>query len=456
MNEQLIQKYSVPVPRYTSYPPANFFHEGVTADQYRELVQASNTEDPQHISFYVHIPFCFQLCHYCGCNAQLFQNRATTNEYLEAVKKEIALVLPLLDKGRKISQIHYGGGTPSALPAHVLGELNNLFLSTFETIEEPEIAIECHPGYLDEKHWHELLDVGFNRISIGVQDMNEAVLKATNRKLPRLPIEEIVALLRERQIPINMDFIYGLPLQTAASFAQTIEKVLTMQPDRVVTFSYAHVPWVNEQQKILEAIGLPETAEKSRMYQAAAELLTAAGYETVGLDHFVLPTDELHEAVRTHTLHRNFQGYCTRRTTGQVYAFGITGISQLANAYVQNTKEISTYMEMLDRGELPVFKGYQLSREERITREVITALMCNYRINWQEVAHRFQLTASEVRNHIRYDHAALEAFANDGLIVFNDDGLQMLPGAHPFVRNVAASFDKLFVENSGKRFSKAL
>lgn len=456
MNDQLIQKYSVPVPRYTSYPPANFFHEGFTSDQYQQIVQASNEENPQHISIYMHIPFCFRLCHYCGCNAQLFQGREYTEQYIRALKKEISLLLPLLDRKRKISQIHYGGGTPSALPAHLLKELNNLFLNEFDTIENPEIAIECHPGYLDEKHWHELIDVGFNRISIGVQDFNEEVLEASNRKPPRLPLEQVVDILRERQIPINMDFIYGLPLQTVDSFKETMEKVLTIHPDRVVTFSYAHVPWVNEKQKILEKIGLPPTTEKNEMYRVAANILTEAGYETVGLDHFVLSTDELHEASRNKKLHRNFQGYCTRRTTGQVYAFGITGISQLANSYIQNTKDIATYIRQLEQNELPVFKGYELSREQRITREVITELMCNYQINWQEIADRFRITADEVKGSIRYHLQALNGFAEDGLIAFDDHQLHMLPGAHPFVRNVAASFDKLLTSDSGKRFSKAL
>lgn len=455
MNEQLIHKYSVPVPRYTSYPPANFFREGVTSDDYKSLIEASNEENPQHISIYIHIPFCFRLCHYCGCNAQQFQGREVTNNYIEAVRKEIALLLPLLDKNRKISQIHYGGGTPSALPASTLSELNQLFLSEFETIEHPEIAIECHPGYLDERRWHDIIDAGFNRISIGVQDFNEEVLKASNRKSSLLPIEHVVELLRERHIPINMDFIYGLPLQSVASFSETIEKALTMRPDRIVTFSYAHVPWVNEQQKILEAIGLPATTDKNKMYQSAAAILSQAGYDTIGLDHFVLPTDELHDAARNGALHRNFQGYCTRRTTGQVYAFGTTGISQLANSYIQNTKDVATYIQSINQGILPVYKGYRLSAEEKITREVIAELMCNYQIDWAEIGERFGKSAEEVRATVRYEEKDLRAFAEDGLITFNDDQLRMLPDARPFVRNVAASFDKLLL-NSNKHFSKAL
>lgn len=289
-----------------------------------------------------------------------------------------------------------------------------------------------------------------------MQDLEEDVLKASGRKPSLLPVEQVAEILRERRIPVNMDFIYGLPRQSPASFARTMERALAMRPERIVTFSYAHVPWVNPRQKILEKKGLPTTQEKSEMYRAAARQLSSAGYEAVGLDHFVLPADELYEAARSGTLHRNFQGYCTRRTTGQVYAFGTTGISQLASSYIQNTKEPDTYIRTVNRGEFPVYKGYVLSREEKITREVITGLMCNYRISWQEIADRFHITAEEVRKNIRYDVKALDDLAADGLIAYDSEGLRILPGARPFARSVSAAFDKLLLSESGKRFSRAL
>jgi oxygen-independent coproporphyrinogen-3 oxidase len=450
MKQELLNKYSVPVPRYTSYPPANFFNESFTAGQFRQAVEESNRQNPQHISIYIHIPFCYQLCYYCGCNSQLLKDNETVRKYIDTLKKEIRMLLPLLDHNRKISQIHYGGGTPTSQPVSVLKELNRLILSDFDCIENPEIAIECHPGYADSDYWNELADAGFNRLSLGIQDFNEDVLKVSNRKAPRIPVEETVSLLKAKKISLNMDFIYGLPLQTPASFAETINKAVSLKPDRIVTFSYAHVPWVNELQKNLEKIGLPSVEIKSELYETAKSLLTGAGYKTVGLDHFVLPEDELYKALQTNALHRNFQGYCTRRTTGQVYAFGITGISQLATAYAQNTKDLVVYMKQVNDGVFPTAKGYILNEDEQITREVISQLMCNYTIDWQNMCERLNITEDKIKSAINYDEAALKKFAEDGIIAYNDEYISILPDATPFVRNVAASFDRLLPTRENK------
>jgi len=453
MKQELLNKYSIPVPRYTSYPPANFFNESFTADTYRNAVIASNEQHPQHISIYIHIPFCLRMCYYCGCNTVEYRNRDGVSRYIEALKKEMRLVLPLLDHNRLISQIHYGGGSPTSLAVSVLKELNQIILSEFNCIENPEIAIECHPGYMSEKYWDELTDAGFNRISIGVQDFNTEVLNAVNRAPSRIPIEDVVSLLRRKGISLNMDFIYGLPLQTAESFGGTINKAITLKPDRIVTFSYAHVPWVNGLQKKLETIGLPSMETKSRIYETAKSKLIEAGYKTIGLDHFVLPDDELYKAQVTKRLHRNFQGYCTRRTTGQVYAFGITGISQLAAAYSQNTKDIETYVAQVNQGEFPIVKGYVLNEEEQITRSVISALMCNYTVSWQDMAEELHMSVDKIKSALNYDETVLAEFAEDGIIGFDKDHIVVLPEAAPFVRNVAASLDKLF-DTKENRYSK--
>jgi len=455
MKQELLNKYSVPVPRYTSYPPANFFNESFTAGSYKDAILESNEQNPRHISIYIHIPFCYQMCFYCGCNSQLIKENHIVKEYIETLKKEIRMVLPLLDHNRKISQIHYGGGTPTSQPVSVLKEINRMILSEFDCIEDPEIAIECHPGYMDEDYWNELTDAGFNRISIGVQDFNEDVLKTSNRKLSRMPMEDIVKILRDKSLSLNMDFIYGLPLQTPESFAETINKAISLKPDRIVTFSYAHVPWVNELQKNLEIAGLPSVTEKNDIYETARQLLTDAGYKTIGLDHFVLPDDELYEALETKTLHRNFQGYCTRRTTGQVYAFGITGISQLANAYSQNTKDLNTYISQVNAGQYPIAKGYILNKDEQITREVIASLMCNYTVNWADIASRMNISVNDIKTALNYNTDALYDFEKDGIIEFTEDYITVLPEAAPFVRNVAASLDKLML-NSEKRYSKSV
>ncbi|MDR0939338.1 MAG: oxygen-independent coproporphyrinogen III oxidase [Mediterranea sp.] len=455
MNTELFSKYNVPVPRYTSYPPANYFH-GFGNEAYREAVRQSNEARDNHLSFYLHIPFCHHLCHYCGCNSYPMPRPEVVDEYVRALHREIDLVLPLLDSHRLIAQIHYGGGSPTALPPRHIRSLNERLLSAFGTIDAPEVAIECHPGYLSAADWQELTRCGFNRYSIGVQDFDTTVLKMVGRRPSLLPMEEIFGLLRQAGARINLDLLYGLPRQTAESFARSVRQAIALRPDRVVTFSYAHVPWVNSRQLILEKAGLPDGDEKSRMFVRASALLREAGYVRVGMDHFVLPDDELNVALRTHRLHRNFQGYCTRRTTAQVYAFGVTGISQLDTAYMQNTKMIDEYIDsLLNHGELCVKKGYTLSPDERAIREVVETLMCNYRIDWNELARRLALDASTLKSATAYDERRLADLQLDGLIDFDADTLSVTPAGQPFVRNVAAALDPLMRDNR-LSFSKPL
>lgn len=453
MNTEIIQKYNVPVPRYTSYPPANYF-KPFGNDLYQEVIEKSNgVLNNRLLSFYLHIPFCHHLCHYCGCNSYPMMSAGMIEKYVNSLHNEIELLLPLLDKNRLISQIHYGGGTPTAIPPHFIRELNDHILSAFRTIGSPEIAIECHPGHLSLQDWEELVSCGFNRFSIGVQDLDEKILKTVNRRPSLLPLDEIISLLRGHGVNINLDFLYGLPGQTPAGFLQTIEQAIALAPDRLVTFSYAHVPWLHNRQLILEKAGLPESEEKSRMFDEASEALHRAGYRSIGLDHFVLPDDELNIALETRQLHRNFQGYCTRRTTGQVYALGVTGISQMNTAYVQNGKDIHAYMNAIEHGEWYIGKGYSLNRQEQITREVIESLMCNYFIDWNQLSEQLSLPAGEVKSATAYDERRLDIFARDGLIEFATDYLAMTSTGSPFVRNVAASLDPLML-NTALSFSK--
>lgn len=455
MREELIKKYNIPVPRYTSYPPANYFSSNFTSKDYTEAIIASNSSKPESISFYLHIPFCMHLCHYCGCNSFHMMKQEVVDRYIAALHKEIDMVSRLLSCTRKISQIHYGGGSPTSMPVSVIKELNDHMLSAFGTIEQPEIAIECHPGYLTAENWEGLASAGFTRFSIGVQDFNEKVLKTVNRRPPLIPLEDIFSILRNKGARINMDFIYGLPFQTADSFAETIAQAAALRPDRLVTFSYAHVPWVNRQQLILEKAGLPDSEEKSRMYGNAVSIMTGNGYKPIGMDHFVLPGDELYTALSTHQLHRNFQGYCTRRTTGQVYAFGVTGISQLSNAYAQNSKDIEEYMDRIEEGQFTISKGYALNRDEQITREVIESIMCNYKIDWLELSRRLEIPVEEIKAATAYDEHKIQEFTDDGIITANENELKMTEEGALFVRNVAASLDKLML-NSAKSFSKPI
>lgn len=454
MNNKLIEKYNISVPRYTSYPPANYFRE-FGEEEYVDAVICSNNARNGNVSFYIHIPYCRRLCHYCGCNSYAMQKEDRIGAYIDALHREIELVARHISKDRKISQIHYGGGSPTAMPVGVLKELNEHLLSLLPTIGQPEIAIECHPGFLTHKDWEGLAEARFNRFSIGVQDFDTEVLKAVNREPSALPMEEIFGILRSAGASINMDFLFGLPGQTPESFNASIKKAVSLRPDRLTTFSYGHCPWIFKRQLILEKQGLPSAEDKAEMFRKAKETLTGADYLGIGLDHFVLPDDELATALKTHKLHRNFQGYCTRRTTAQVYAFGVTGISQLETAYAQNSKVIPEYIDEVSAGRLPIKKGYLLSAQEQIAREVIETLMCNYHIDWSEIAQSLSLDTSTIKQAVNYDEARLSEMQTDGILRFNDAELTMTEDGNPFVRNVAATLDPLMI-NTTRKFSKPI
>ena len=454
LKQNIIDKYNVPVPRYTSYPPANYFAEFGEGD-FRDAVLQSNGAKDRNLSFYIHFPYCPRLCHYCACNSYAMPQNVDVQIYIDALHKEIDMILPLLDGDRKISQIHYGGGTPTAMPLSAIKELNQHLLSHFATIERPEIAIECHPGYLDADGWEQLAEAGFTRVSIGIQDFNTLVLKTVNRKPSLLGMDEIFRILRSHNIGINLDFLYGLPLQTPESFYEAISQAVALAPDRLVTFSYAHVPWLKKAQLILEKAGLPKPDVKEKMFDQAAQLLEKQGYVRIGMDHFVKPSDELNVALQNHNLHRNFQGYCTRRTTAQVYAFGVTGISQLQTAYSQNTKDIAEYISEIETQKIPVKKGYKLDEKQQFVREVIETLMCNYYIDWREIAAHLAVSVEELKSATAYDTAVLAEMQEDGILEFDDNTIRMTADGSPFVRNVAAALDPL-MKNTTKSFSKPI
>lgn len=452
MNETLFKKYNVPVPRYTSYPTANEF-EPFDAHRYLKAVETSNDAAADNISFYIHVPFCRHLCHYCGCNSVAMAQPKRIEEYFETLHQEIDLLLPHLRKDRRISQIHYGGGSPSSMPLALIRGINEHLLSAFSTIDKPEIAIECHPGYLESNDWQYLLDSGFNRFSLGIQDFNTDVLRTVNRRPSLLPVADIMEILRKGGAKVNFDFIYGLPKQTTTEFVSTIQTAISLLPDRLVTFSYAHLPSLFKRQMILEKAGLPLQTEKLKMFEEASKMLQSAGYVPIGMDHFVLPDDDLNVALQHHTLHRNFQGYCPRRITAQVYAFGVSGISQLDTAYAQNTKDISSYMAKVNAGQLPIQRGYALAPWQRITREVIECIMCNNAINWHDMAQRLHVSVDEIKQAIHYNEAELQTLQADGLIAFDADSVVITPDGLPFVRNVAAAFDPMMRHNH-RLFSK--
>lgn len=454
--QYLIDKYNTPVPRYTSYPPANFFIDTFTPNDYVDWLQQSNNEATQNISLYIHIPFCPKICYYCGCNTHLTKDENKMREYVEAVKKEILMVKKHLDSKRKVSQIHWGGGTPNSLPVALVSEIMELIHANFQFTDKPENAMECHPALLTKNYIEKLVSLGFNRFSLGIQDFKQDVLDGVNREASKIIVEELVAIIRShKNTSVNLDFIYGLPFQDKKSFAETIERAIRISPNRLVTFSYAHVPWVKKAQKILEKHGLPSAEKKMEMFETSYQLLLQNGYKAIGLDHFAKPDDELYQALKSHTLHRNFQGYCTRETTGQVYAFGATGISQMDSAYAQNAKDTETYINSINKGEFTIEKGYLLNPSEKIIRYVIEQLMCNYYLSWKDAEESLQTSVDKIKNTVVYDEKILETFASEGLLDYNDETITVNEKGKFFIRNIASGFDPA-IKNSGKKFSKAL
>ncbi len=452
----LLDKYNQPVPRYTSYPPANFFHGEFREKDFLKAMVRSNEEKPQNISLYIHIPFCNKICHYCGCNSMKIREPEYVKKYMTAIKTELGIFRKYISKNRLVSQVHWGGGTPNALPAQMIRKLMEYIHNEFDFIKNPEVAIECNPAGLTNEYIDTLGDSGFNRISLGIQDFRQKVLDAVNRDFPERPVEEIVNYIRSKNIKVNLDFIYGLPYQDEKTFSETIKKAVEISPDRLVTFSYAHVPWVKAAQKQLEKHGLPDPTTKSLMFEKAAKILHDAGYRSIGLDHYAKDDDELYTALKNLTLHRNFQGYCTRNTTGQVYAAGISSISQLHSAYAQNTKKIKEYISALSEGHLPVEKGYQLNGNEIIIRRVINEIMCNFYVDLRETASDLGLKIEELREVTAYNEDKLKEFEEDGLLKFDDNKIIIEEYGKFFIRNIASLFDPLQKTDKTRKFSKSV
>lgn len=453
--EFLLNKYNSAVPRYTSYPPANHFSENFSGEAYLNAVIASNTYKPENISLYIHIPFCKKICYYCGCNSCPTGNGTLIEPYIAAVKKEIKLISQHIDKSRFVSQVHYGGGTPNSIDISYLNELNSLIFSEFRTIYDPEIAIECNPEFLTYDSMDELLSSGFNRFSLGIQDFNDSILKLVNRNPSKLPPADLFRYLKMKGAHVNFDFIFGLPGQTVESFNETIDKAAEIRPDRLVTFSYAHVPWLKKHQQILEKRGLPDPGEKMKMFLSGYNKLKTSGYQPIGLDHFVLPEDDLCKAYNEHQLHRNFQGYCTRRTTGQVYAFGITAISQLASGYSQNARDIQEYIDTLEKGNLPVERGYILDEKQKITREVINNVMCNKKLDMAAIAQTLNISVEELKETVNFREERLKDFIDDGLVNYSGNEMEVTEKGTMFIRNIAVVFDREYREKN-QTYSRTL
>lgn len=450
ISSEFLQKYNVSGPRYTSYPPANFFHSKFTTAEYIQELVASNHQKPENISLYIHIPFCPKRCHFCGCSTVIAQRKLVVERYIRALKIEIQNVALRLDTNRKVTQIHWGGGTPNSIAMSYIREIMDWIRFHFVLSDQAEIAMECSPAYLDYKHIDELAEMGFNRISLGIQDFREDVLEVVNRDAPRHPVKDIVDYLRANGFRgINLDFIYGLPMQTLESFRNTIEQAIAIRPDRIVTFSYAHVPWVKEAQKQLEKIGLPDANDKMNLFLQATDQLSEAGYCAIGIDHFTLPGDDLTKAFKNKQLHRNFQGYCTLETTGQVYAFGASSITQLWGAYAQNHKDLTKYMDAIETTGFAIERGYRLSKDEQLVRTVINHIMCNGLLNLEETACEFGLTVREVKNLVDWDPGKFESYISDGLMQLEGNVISLSEKGFLCARNIAMALDPALKAGEG-------
>jgi len=447
----LFQKYNLPVPRYTSYPPATAFNSTFTNSNYVEHITLSNEAQPQNISIYIHIPFCTQRCHFCGCNTALSQSEDIIKRYVLAVIAEIRMVGKLIDKKRLVTQVSWGGGTPNSINLSYVQQIMDVLHEEFLFADFAEIAMECSPAYLDFEDVDVLRKMGFNRLSLGIQDFHADVLKAINRNAPKHDVYEMLNYMRERGFRgINLDLVYGLPLQTIDSFKENIQQIIQLNPDRIATFSYAHIPWFNESQKLMEHHRFPTPDEKLEMLVYAINKLSAHGYDVIGMDHFARRDDDLSIAKQTNMLQRNFQGYNTRKTTGQVYAFGASGISQLDGAYAQNIKQYAPYMKAIESGQLAVERGYALSKNEIIIRDTINEIMCNGELDFNVMASRFNCSKQEFLAITKFDKIKLETLLSDKLIEFNDDKLSVTPQGMMIVRNVAVAFDPAYVFKEGQ------
>ena len=454
--KELLKKYNQSGPRYTSYPPATFFDSKFSnSDHERHIIQ-SNFEAPENISIYIHIPFCPQICHFCGCTTESGYTKPFLERYVDALIKEIEYVAKKIDKKRKVTQVHWGGGTPNAISYRYIERITNKLYDEFEFASFYEMAIECNPAHLEFKHIELLKKFGFNRISLGIQDFRNDVLEAINRKPSKHPIEEIISKIKSEGFTgTNIDLVYGLPLQTVSSFKNTVERAIELKTERLVTFSYAHVPSVLPRQKILEKIGFPSPNDKASMYENSYKKFVNSGYISIGMDHYSLPEDEFAVALKNKNLHRNFQGYCTRETTGQVYAFGASAISQLNSAYSQNIKNAAQYIKAIETNNLAIFRGYSVTKEQKVIRDVINNLMCNYYVDFNDIANNNEVSIDELYEMIDFSYENFDDFIEDGILEIQNDKVNVFENGRLFTRNIAMKFDPLVKKNIGT-YSKTI
>ena len=438
---ETLRRFDRPGPRYTSYPTAVEFDPAVGPETYLEtLREVDRTRDETPLSLYVHIPFCVKHCAFCACHVVATPYRSVAARYLDALEREIGAVAEHLPGRRKVAQLHWGGGTPTYLAPDEITRLFGSLRRHFELEPGAEIGIEVDPRVTTREHLETLSALGFNRLSLGVQDPDEDVQEAIGRGQTWEETETLIGHARELGFweGINVDLIYGLPRQRVDRFATAIDRVLELRPDRLAVYSFAFVPWLKPNQRRLAEEELPEAARKLELYRIALDRFLAAGYEPIGMDHFALPHDELAVAAREGRLERNFMGY-TVKPTSTMIGFGVSAIGDLDGAYFQNCKKLSTYHDAIESGRLPIERGRLLDPDDRLRRHVIMQIMCNFKVDKGAVARRFGI---DFDDYFASSIAGLAELGEAGFVRNDGEALEIVGAGRLFVRNAAMAFDR--------------
>lgn len=445
----LIRKYNVPAPRYTSYPPATHFSEA-PAETILERIR-SNASSTRDLSLYFHLPFCRSLCWFCGCTTVITTKQEASAQYIEYLDREITSMGRMLNTERKVTQLHFGGGTPTFLKPDEIRLLGQRIRSRFTYSEDIEAGVEIDPRRVVRDHVTALREVGFNRASLGVQDFNPVVQEAIHRRQSKEETEKTIQWLREEGFSsLNIDLIYGLPHQTVESFERTLHEIVKLKPDRLAIFNYAHVPWLKPSQNILKE--LPSAEVKLEILKYTIEYLTSNGYVYIGMDHFARHDDELAIAQGNKTLQRNFQGYSTRGET-DIHAFGMSAISQTTDSYWQNQKELSKYYNALNADQSPIAKAYILTDDDKIRRQVIMRLMCDMSIDYAGLSKTIN---ADFTSYFAVELDSLSDLEADGLITFHKYGLIVTELGRLLIRNIAVRFDAYAGKRREMQFSKSI
>jgi oxygen-independent coproporphyrinogen-3 oxidase len=441
-DQDLISRYDKSGPRYTSYPTAVQFHPGYRCEQHKEIARDTNEDPiPGPLSLYFHLPFCSTVCFYCACNKIITKNRAHAAPYLRNLHKEIALQGGLFDRDRKVEQLHWGGGTPTFISHSQMQDLMRETAKHFTLPDDDsgEFAIELDPREVSGDTMPLLRSLGFNRVSLGVQDFEPAVQQAVNRiQSEEMTLSVIDGARREGFKSISVDLIYGLPKQTVESFERTLRKILALDVDRLSVFNYAHMPDRFNTQKQIKESDLPSPAEKLRILRDIIEILTRAGYVYIGMDHFAKPGDELAVAQRNGTLTRNFQGYSTHGNC-DIIGMGITAISKIGNCYTQNVNNLEDYDKSLNAGRIPVYRGIKLDRDDLLRRDVIMQLICHFELDFDAIENRHHVDCNDYFENELHTLRVMEA---DGLLDMNAQRIIVSPKGRLLIRNICMVFDK--------------